>query len=53
MTNSRGETVGDMIVRERYEQMARSPKLADEIAKRPTPRSIRNAVWPPVRRKAK
>jgi hypothetical protein len=47
MANSNGETVGDMIVRDRLDEMARHPERAAEIRARFTPRSLRYAVWPP------
>lgn len=43
------ETVGDMIVRHRLEEMARHPKRAAEIRKRFRPRSLQNQTWPPAR----
>lgn len=46
MTNSRGESVGDMIVRIRIEEMLENPARQPEILARFTPRSIQRARWP-------
>jgi len=54
MANSRGQTVGDMIVANRKASIKELRakglnKQADEIAALPAPRSIRNESWPPRR----
>ena len=46
MANSYGETVGDMIVRQRLEEMEAHPERAAEIRERFTPRSLRHRKWP-------
>ena len=48
MANSLGETVGDMIVRVRIEEMREHPERADQIRARFTPRSLQYRKWPPA-----
>lgn len=45
-----GESVGDMIVRTRKQQMREQPERAAEIAARFTPRSLQYETWPPKAR---
>jgi hypothetical protein len=41
------ETVGDMIVRHRKQEMLEHPERAEILARRFTPRSLQYQTWPP------